>query len=104
MEKLLTHHVFFWLKNPQSKEELNKLLQGLQTLKTIETVLKIHIGVPALTEARSVVDAGFSASELLFFKNIEDQKIYQDHPVHKKFIEDCSHLWNKVIVYDSIDV
>lgn len=97
------HHVFFWLKNPSSKEDLNKLIEGLQTLKKIETVRQIHIGVPASTEHRAVVDSSFSASELLFFDDLAGQKTYQDHPIHLKFVENCSHLWEKVIVYDSVD-
>lgn len=98
------HHVFFWLKNPSSKEDLNKLVEGLKTLKGIETVRKIHIGVPASTEKREVVDNSFHASELLFFDDLAGQKTYQDHPIHLKFVENCSHLWEKVIVYDSVDV
>lgn len=103
-KKLVIHHVFFWLKNPNSKEDLDKLLAGLQTLKKIETVRAIHIGVTAKTEQRSVVDATFSASELLFFDDLEGQKTYQDHPIHQEFVKNCSALWEKVIVYDSIDV
>lgn len=95
------HHVFFWLKNPHSKEDLAKLLDGLRTLKGIETVRQIHIGVPASTEKRNVVDNSFSASELLFFDDVAGQKTYQDHPIHQKFIADCAHLWEKVIVYDA---
>ena len=102
--KQLIHHVYFWLKNSGSKEDLTKLLDGLRTLEKIETVRKIHIGVPAATEARGVVDASYSASELLFFDDLAGQATYQDHPIHKKFVEDCSHLWEKVIVYDSMDV
>jgi len=102
-KSLVIHHVFFWLKNPSSKEDLNKLLEGLKTLKQIETVRAIHIGVTASTEHRPVVDSSFSASELLFFDDLAGQKTYQDHPVHLKFVENCSHLWEKVIVYDSID-
>ena len=97
---MVVHHVFFWLKNPQSKEDLDKLLAGLKTLKNIETVRKIHIGVPASTERREVVDNSFHASELLFFDNVEGQKTYQDHPVHLEFVKNCSSLWEKVIVYD----
>ena len=97
------HHVFFWLKNPSSKEDLNKLIEGLRTLEKIETVRKIHIGVPASTEVRPVVDNSFSASEILFFDDLEGQKTYQDHPIHLKFIENCSGLWQKVIVYDVVD-
>lgn len=98
------HHVFFWLKNPSSKEDLNKLLEGLQALKSIETVRQMQIGLPASTEEREVVDSSFSASELLFFDDLAGQKTYQDHPIHLKFVENCSHLWEKVIVYDCVDV
>jgi hypothetical protein len=103
-KKQLAHHVFFWLKNPESKEDLAKLLAGLRTLEKIETIRKLHIGVPASTEKRDVVDSSYSASELMFFDDTAGQKIYQDHPIHQKFIENCSHLWEKVVVYDSIDV
>ena len=98
----LVHHVFFWLKNPASKEDLAALLKGLATLKQIETVRGAHFGVPASTEKRDVVDNSYSASEILFFDDTVGQKIYQDHPIHKKFVEDCSHLWEKVVVYDAI--
>jgi Stress responsive A/B Barrel Domain len=103
-KKQLVHHVFFWLKNPDSKEDLAKLLEGLQTLRKIETIRQMHIGVPASTEKRPVVDSSYHASELMFFDDLAGQKVYQDHAIHQKFIADCSHLWEKVIVYDSMDV
>jgi len=103
-KKQLSHHVFFWLKNRDSKEDLNKLIAGLRTLEKIESVRKLHIGVPASTEQRPVVDSSYSASELIFFDDVAGQDIYQEHPIHKKFVEQCSHLWEKVIVYDSLDI
>ncbi|HEY9046655.1 MAG TPA: Dabb family protein [Ohtaekwangia sp.] len=103
-KKQLAHHVFFWLKNRDSKEDLAKLLEGLNTLKKIETVRSIHIGVPASTEKRDVVDNSYSASELIFFDDVAGQDTYQVHPIHKKFVENYSHLWEKVIVYDSMDI
>lgn len=102
--KQLAHHVFFWLKNPDSKEDLRSLIEGLKTLEKIESVRKLHVGVPASTEQRPVVDSSYSASELIFFDDVAGQNVYQDHPVHKKFIEQCSHLWEKVVVYDSLDI
>ncbi len=102
-KKQLVHHVFFWLKNPGSKEDLAKLIAGLRTLQKIETIKKMHIGVPASTEVRPVIDSTYSASELMFFDDLAGQKIYQDHPIHQKFIADCSGLWEKVVVYDVID-
>src|SRR4051812_20725510 len=98
----LVHHVFFWLKNPASKDDLAALLKGLATLKQIETVRGAHFGVPASTEKRDVVDNSWSASEILFFDDTAGQKAYQDHEIHKKFVEDCSHLWERVIVYDAV--
>jgi hypothetical protein len=102
--KQLAHHVFFWLKNPGSKEDLSKLLEGLRTLEQIETVRKLHIGVPASTEKRDVVDNSYSVSELIFFDDVAGQNAYQVHPIHKKFVEQCSGLWQRVVVYDSMDV
>ena len=98
----LVHHVFFWLKNPESKEDLAKLLAGLRTLVNIETVRAAHFGVPASTEKRDVVDNSFQASEILFFDDLAGQKTYQDHAIHKQFVADCSHLWQRVVVYDAI--
>jgi muramoyltetrapeptide carboxypeptidase LdcA involved in peptidoglycan recycling len=100
----LVHHVFFWLKNPDSKDDLNKLLAGLQTLAKIESVRGIHIGVPASTEKRPVVDATYSASEILFFDDVAGQNVYQEHPIHKEFVDKCSHLWERVVVYDAMAV
>lgn len=96
----LIHHVFFWLKNPGSKEDLAALIAGLKTLEKIKIVHRLYIGLPASTEKRDVVDGTYHASELMFFDSLADQKAYQDDPVHKQFVNDCSHLWEKVVVYD----
>ena len=101
-KKVLVHHVFFWLKNPQSTEDRDKLLKGVKSLSRIETIRTLHVGVPASTEKRDVVDNSYHVSELMFFDSVEDQKIYQDHPIHQKFIQEHSMLWEKVVVYDTI--
>ena len=104
MQKQIIHHVFFWLKNASSIEDRDQLIEGLKTLGEIETVRNIHIGIPASTKPRPVVETTYSVSELLFFDDLAGQAEYQEHPIHKKFIECCSHLWEKVVVYDSKDV
>ncbi len=100
---VLVHHVFFWLKNPDSKEDLAKLIAGVKSLSKIETIQYIHVGVPASTEQRDVVDNSYAVSELMFFNDLAGQKTYQDHPLHQKFIAECSPLWEKVVVYDTIN-
>src|SRR5258706_1657946 len=101
---MLMHHVFFWLRNPASKEDLAKLIEGVKSLEKIETIRQLHIGVPASTEKRPVVDKSYAVSELIFFDDVVGQNTYQDHPIHKKFVADYSYLWEKVIVYDSMDI
>jgi hypothetical protein len=103
-KKQLIHHVYFWLKNRDSKEDLNKLIEGLNTLKKIEHLRLAKIGVPASTEKRDVVDNSYSISWLNFFDDIKGQDAYQVHPIHLKFVENYKHLWEKVIVYDSSDI
>jgi hypothetical protein len=99
----LAHHVFFWLKNPASTADRDKLIQGIKSLGKIEQVRLLHVGIPADTEKRDVVDNSYSVSELLFFENTKDQKTYQDHPLHQKFIQEHSMLWDKVVVYDIME-
>jgi hypothetical protein len=100
----IVHHVFFWLKNPESAADREQLIAGLRKLAAVEVVRSLQIGVPASTEQRDVVDSSFQVSELMVFDNVADQKTYQDHPVHKDFVAKCSHLWAKVVVYDMVTV
>lgn len=100
----LIHQVFFWLKNPDSKEDRANLIAGIKALGKIETVRAIHVGVPASTEKREVVDNSYQVSEMLCFDDVEGQNIYQAHPLHQKFIDEHAHLWRKVVVYDSMAV
>lgn len=99
----LLHHVFFWLKNPESKEDRDKLVAGIKKLGAIETVKSIHVGLPASTEKRDVVENSYQVSELLCFDSLEGQATYQTHPLHLKFVEECSSLWTKVVVYDVME-
>jgi len=96
----IVHHVYFWLKNPDSLEDRAKLVEGVKSLGKIEVVKEIRVGILAKTEKRDVVDTSWQVSELMFFKSVADQAIYQDHPIHLEFIKTHSMLWSKVIVYD----
>ena len=100
---MFIHHVYFWLKNPESGEDKAQLVNGLKDLSAVETIESFHIGYPADTD-RGVIDRSYSVSWLLIFRSKADQDIYQVHPLHLKFIEGCSHLWQKVVVYDSVDI
>ena len=102
LQNIFIHHVFFWLKDPNSKEDLDALIEGLQKLSHAKTIRQYHIGKPADT-SRDVIETSYSVSWCLFFDNAKDQDSYQVDPVHLNFVKECSHLWSKVVVYDSID-
>ncbi|MCW3116963.1 MAG: Dabb family protein [Chitinophagaceae bacterium] len=100
---VFVHHVYFWLNNPESKEEKKALLAGLKKLSAVKTIQFFHIGEPATT-SRDVIDVSYSLSWLLFFENKAAQDSYQVDPDHLKFVEEGKHLWKKVVVYDSVSV
>lgn len=103
MKNIFVHHVYFWLQHPEKQEDLDRLVAGLKKLSAVSTITQFHIGKPANT-SRDVIDGSYAVSWLVFFKNKSDQDSYQTDPLHLKFIEDCSSLWKKVVVYDSIDI
>lgn len=103
LKNLFIHHVYFWLKDPVTTEVRSCFEKGLNKLVTIDTIVDYNIGVPAGTN-REVIDGSYTYSLLVTFKNRKDQDIYQTHPIHLKFIEDCSALWERVVVYDSVRI
>lgn len=102
MTNIFIHHVYFWLKNTGNAGDRNQLVEGLKKLSAVTTIKQFHIGIPANT-SRDVIDSSYAVSWMLMFENDADQACYQTDPMHLKFIADCSHLWQKVLVYDAVD-
>jgi hypothetical protein len=98
---MLIHHVYFWLHNSESETGKKKLIEGLQKLSKVSTIKSFYIGIPAATR-RDVIDSSYSVSWLLFFDKAGDQDSYQTDPIHLEFVKTCRHLWNKVVVYDTV--
>ena len=92
--------MFFWLNNPDSESDKQQLIEGLNTLGSIDEVKFLLVGTPASTIKREVVDNSFDVSELMIFDSIEAQDAYQVHPIHTEFVQSYSHLWERVVVYD----
>lgn len=101
LKNTFVHHVFFWLKEPENSDVRKQFEEGLNKLITVPQIQSYHIGTP-VESSREVVDDSFTFSYMAFFKSKEDQNTYQTHPIHLQFIEDCQHLWKKVIVYDAM--
>ena len=95
------HMVYFWPNEGTTEADLKALHTGIKTLEQIETVAAMFIGSPAMTP-REVVDNSYAWSLLVLFETKEAHDIYQDHPIHHAFVAACSHLWDRVQVYDSM--
>lgn len=99
------HTVYFWLENPESTNDRKAFETSLtKFLDASEFIVTKHVGTPAATTHREVVDGSYTYSLLLTFKNKADQDAYQDEAVHTTFIEESAHLWTKVVVYDSENI
>ena len=102
-KSMFIHHVYFWLKNPSSIDDRQKLIEGLEKLTKVKTIKMFHIGKPADTN-RDVIDTSYSISWMLVFDDETAEESYQVDPIHLNFVETCKHLWQKVVVYDSVNV
>lgn len=97
---MFVHVVNFYLKAGLSAEDIKKFEEGVNSLGSIESLVMFNVGKPADTD-RPVIDKSYSYCELTVFKDKAGHDVYQDAPVHLKFIEDCKHLWEKVVIFDS---
>ncbi|RLD36289.1 MAG: Dabb family protein [Bacteroidetes bacterium] len=98
------HVVYFWLKQPLSKENDQKFLRNLKVfIDGVDVINTKYIGKPADTK-RPVIDNTYNYCLNLGFNSKKEHDVYQEHPLHKKFIEDSQDLWERVIVYDSVPV
>lgn len=95
------HTVYFWLNNPDSEADHDKLLEGLRMIKDIDLIKEGYVGVPAPT-SRGVIDNSYDFSITFIFENMEDEQAYQTHPTHLEFVENYAGLWEKVVVYDAV--
>ena len=69
----------------------------------VDVIKTKYIGRPAGTD-RAVIDGSYSYCLNLGFKSKKEHDIYQEHPLHKKFIEESKDMWEKVLVYDSVPI
>ncbi len=94
--------VYFWLSNVGNEEDAAALAKGCRThLTGIPGVLRLEVGLPACTQ-REVVDNSYGVGMLVEFTDSVAHDLYQSHPDHLRFIENCKHLWSRVQIYDTL--
>ena len=98
---MMTHNVYFWLKEGISDADKAAFEDGLRGLFAISEIDSGFFAKPASTPERPVTDHSFTYSLNLTFKSVADHDIYQDHPEHHRFVDNCKGYWQQVKVYDS---
>ncbi|MDO9087220.1 MAG: Dabb family protein [Anaerolineaceae bacterium] len=93
------HLVFFWLSDQLSVSERKNFEIELETLIKIPSVLTGYYGKPADTN-RPVIDRSYSFGLMLGFQGMAEHDQYQIDPIHRAFVENNSHKWDKVLIYD----
>lgn len=95
------HTVYFWFKDATNEKDKTYFETSLKKFLSNSKYAKTNfIGTPPKA-TRDVVDGSFTYSLIVTFESAEAQDGYQKEEAHLLFIEECKHLWEKVIVYDS---
>lgn len=98
------HVVLFWLKNPDSKEDRETFESAMRTMiKNSEYIKSVHFGLPANTP-REIVDNSYTYSYIATFASKEDQDAYQTEKAHDVFRNAVGHLFDKIRIYDSLNM
>jgi hypothetical protein len=94
------HSVYFWLNDSVSEADKCDFEKGLMALGAVESIGKYEYGKPAGTK-REVVDNSFDYSWIVYFANKDMHDKYQIDSIHLSFVNNYSHLWDSVVVYDT---
>ena len=99
---MITHIVIFWTDKPYGSNR-DRLLAGAKKLGEIPGAVGFRCGT-ALPSKRSVVDDSFAVGITMSFKTQEEADVYQAHPIHTDFVENClKPLSRRFVVYDIVD-
>lgn len=102
VKPFLHHYVLFWLKPDLNENKISEFTGFFDELKKIKTIRSLTYGRAAATASRDVVDNSFTYALSVTFSGLENQSLYQKDPIHLMAIEKFSHMWNKVVVHDSM--
>lgn len=97
---MLVHSVFFWLVEGATAQDHKMFENELATLKNIGSAEAVYVGTVAVTD-RPVIDRSYDYALTVIFKDIEAHDRYQEDPIHKDFLKNCSSLFGKVLIYDA---
>jgi len=98
---MLVHTVIFWLKKDLSEDQQVVFTNEVKTLGEISSVESFHIGTPAPTPKRPVIEDSYDYAITVVLKDMDAHDDYQVDPIHLDFIEKCKDMWERVVIYDA---
>ncbi|MEO1188202.1 MAG: Dabb family protein [Pseudomonadota bacterium] len=102
VEPMLTHAVFFDLKN-DDPASIQALIDGCyEYLAPHDGIVYFSAGARHLDYQREVNDLGFDVALTIVFENTAAQDAYQVTEPHLQFIETFNENWASVRVFDSL--
>ncbi len=96
---MLIHSVFFWLKAGVDRTAFR---HEVDKLAGIPGLVACHIGVPAKTAKRPVIDDSYDVALTVVMRDLATHDAYQEHPLHLAFLAACKERWDRVQVYDAV--
>ena len=96
---MLIHSVYFWLDRKLTPAQKKQFQSAVEKLRGIEVVEQIFVGPPGSTN-RPAVDRTYDVGLAVVLKDLDAHQTYQDHSIHKNFLQNYSAFWTKVTVYD----
>ncbi|HWE00819.1 MAG TPA: Dabb family protein [Tepidisphaeraceae bacterium] len=102
---MVIHTVYFWLNEDAPAAEAEKLAQSCRSLLgKIPVVRHLWAGGPADTPRRDIIDSSYAVGLTVVLDDAgKSHDVYQEHPLHKEFIERHKAHWKKVQIYDFAD-
>tara|TARA_A200000159_G_C7165281_1_gene273057 strand:- start:53 stop:352 length:300 start_codon:yes stop_codon:yes gene_type:complete len=98
---MLTHTVIFWLKKDLSEDQKVVFTNEVKTLGEIPSVESFHLGTPAPTPKRPVIEDSYDYAITVVLKDMNAHDDYQMDPIHLDFIDKCKDMWERVVIYDA---
>lgn len=101
---MFNHTVHFWLKPGTTDAQRAEFVEGLKSLADSPNVVSASARKPAGTP-REVVDNSYDYQLFIQFKDQVSHDAYQspDDAVHQKFVDSFKPLFDRVLIYDSLE-
>lgn len=97
---VLIHSVYFWFKADADPERVSAFEAGLRRLTSIDQIQQAYFGKPERTPERPVIDQSYQWALVVHFDSLADHDVYQEHALHREFLDRFAATWARVQVYD----